>query len=147
MCLSLAFTLQYDDPNATISGILDELRQLGHTPDFPPSKLKSGSGEHCIWVIDRLADAALTSKGFTWRLPVYPEEEADEENIIEDDAELTLNQVEKELIAEEIEEDFEEEENILGLDDLKNLGAKDLVRDCKSITELSIRDCHQLVAQ
>ena len=60
-------------------------------------------------------------------MPVYPEEEADEENIIEDDAELTLNQVEKELIAEEIEEEFEEEENILGLEDLKNLGAKDLV--------------------
>ena len=59
---------------------------------------------------------------------MYPEEELDEENIIEDDAELTLNQVEKEMINEEIEEEFEEEENILGLEDLKKLGLKNQVR-------------------
>ena len=58
---------QYDDPNATISGILDELRQLGQLPDFPPSKLKQGCGEHCIWVVDRLADAALVAKNFAWK--------------------------------------------------------------------------------
>ena len=29
--------------------------------------------------------------------PIYPEEEADEENIIEDDAELTLDKMEEEI--------------------------------------------------
>ena len=67
--------------------------------------------------------------------PVYPQEEADEENIIEDDAELTLNQVEKELINEDIEEDFEEEENILGLDDLKRMSMKSSVSDSSHLAQ------------
>ena len=67
----------------------------------------------------------LVIKSITICSPVYPQEEADEENIIEDDAELTLTQVEKEIINEGIEEDFEEEENILGLEDLKRMSMKD----------------------
>uniref|UniRef100_A0A8C2JA67 Intraflagellar transport protein 57 homolog n=1 Tax=Cyprinus carpio TaxID=7962 RepID=A0A8C2JA67_CYPCA len=34
---------EYDDPNATISNILSELRALGGQLNFPPSKLKSDS--------------------------------------------------------------------------------------------------------
>lgn len=30
---------EFDDPNATISSILDEVRSLGYHPDFPPSKV------------------------------------------------------------------------------------------------------------
>ena len=55
--------------------------------------------------------------------PIYPEEELEEENIIEDDAELTLNQVEQDIVAED-EEEFEEEGEIMGLDDLKKLGKR-----------------------
>ena len=32
--------------------------------------------------------------------PIYPEEELDEENIIEDDSELNLNKMEEEMMAE-----------------------------------------------
>ena len=35
--------------------------------DFPPSKLKSGSGEHVCFVLDRLAEEALKRRGFTFR--------------------------------------------------------------------------------
>ena len=42
----------------------------GHTVDFPPSKLKQGCGEHCIYVLDRLADEALIATGFRWRKSV-----------------------------------------------------------------------------
>uniref|UniRef100_A0A8C8YXM9 Intraflagellar transport protein 57 homolog n=1 Tax=Prolemur simus TaxID=1328070 RepID=A0A8C8YXM9_PROSS len=50
---------EYDDPNATISNILSELRSFGRTADFPPSKLKSGYGEHVCYVLDCLAEEAL----------------------------------------------------------------------------------------
>lgn len=50
----------------------------------------------------------------------------DEENIIDDDAELTLNTAEDEIIDND-DDEFEEEENILGLDDLKKLGTKNQV--------------------
>jgi len=39
----------------------------GHKGDFPPNRLKSGSGEQCLWVLDRLADEALKTKNFSWK--------------------------------------------------------------------------------
>lgn len=35
--------------------------------DFPPSKLKSGSGEHVCIVLDQLAEEALKKTGFSFR--------------------------------------------------------------------------------
>ncbi|RXN34783.1 intraflagellar transport 57-like protein [Labeo rohita] len=88
---------EYDDPNATVSNILSELRVLGGQVDFPPSKLKSGSGEHVCYVLDQLVEKALKSKGFAWNRPLYPSVEVEEECVQEDDAELTLSKVEEEM--------------------------------------------------
>ncbi|KAK3887437.1 hypothetical protein Pcinc_008440 [Petrolisthes cinctipes] len=113
---------EYDDPNSTVSSILDHLRQLGVTVDFPPSKLKSGCGEHAIFVLDRLADFALKHVNFIWKKPIYPAEDGGgEDGEVEDEAELTLDKVEEEMMAEFDESNDEEEENILHMDDLKNL--------------------------
>ncbi|XP_017365913.1 intraflagellar transport protein 57 homolog [Cebus imitator] len=90
---------EYDDPNATISNILSELRSFGRTADFPPSKLKTGCGEHVCYVLDCLAEEALKYIGFTWKRPVYPAEELEEESVTEDDAELTLNKVDEEFVV------------------------------------------------
>ncbi|XP_067675036.1 intraflagellar transport protein 57 homolog [Haliotis asinina] len=113
---------EYDDPNSTISSILEEVRRFGHTIDFPPSKLKQGSGEHCIFVLDRLADEALKNIHFKWNRPSYPEEEMEEENVIEDeDAELTLNKVEDPIFGGGDDDDFEDDEPMMDLEGLKNL--------------------------
>ncbi|KAF3857744.1 hypothetical protein F7725_010945 [Dissostichus mawsoni] len=85
---------EHDEPNATVSNILSELRAF---VDFPPSKLKSGSGEFVCFV------------------PNYPAETTEEESVIEDDAELTLSKVEEEMI----EEPDDEEENVMDLEALK----------------------------
>ncbi|XP_076437384.1 intraflagellar transport protein 57 homolog [Babylonia areolata] len=113
---------EYDDPNATISSILDEVRKYGHTIDFPPSKLKQGWGEHCIYVLDRLADETLIATGFKWKTPQYPEEEAEDDNVVEDDSELNLNEIEKTMImgGDDDEED-EEDEPLMDLEGMKNL--------------------------
>lgn len=111
-----------DDPNATISLILDELKQLGHKPDFAPHRLKTGFGECCLWVLDRLADETLKAKNFSWKSPVYPEEEADEENIMEDDSEMNLNKVEEDLFQED--DEIEEEEHVMMVDDLQRKSGK-----------------------
>ncbi|XP_074544342.1 intraflagellar transport protein 57 homolog isoform X2 [Halichoeres trimaculatus] len=105
---------EYDEPNATVSNILAELRAFGVKVDFPPSKLKSGSGEHVCFVLNRLAEVALKRKGFTYKRPVYPKETTEEESVMEDDAELTLSRVEEEMI-----EPDEEEENVMDLEALK----------------------------
>ncbi|XP_031695803.1 intraflagellar transport protein 57 homolog, partial [Anarrhichthys ocellatus] len=90
---------EYDEPNATVANILAELRAFGVKVDFPPSKLKSGSGEHVCLVLDRLAEEALRRKGFSFRRPHYPTETTEEESVMEDDAELTLSKVEEEMIV------------------------------------------------
>ncbi|CAH6792397.1 Ift57 [Phodopus roborovskii] len=106
---------EYDDPNATISNILSELRSFGRTADFPPSKLKSGYGEHVCYVLDCLAEEALKYIGFTWKRPSYPVEELEEETVPEDDAELTLSKVDEEFV----EEETDNEENFIDLNVLK----------------------------
>uniref|UniRef100_A0A3Q3WC67 Intraflagellar transport protein 57 homolog n=1 Tax=Mola mola TaxID=94237 RepID=A0A3Q3WC67_MOLML len=103
-----------DEPNATVANILAELRAFGVKVDFPPSKLKSGSGEHVCFVLDRLAEEALRKKGFSFRRPNYPTETTEEESVIEDNAELTLSKVEEELIVGP-----EDEENVMDLEALK----------------------------
>nr|XP_057924788.1 intraflagellar transport protein 57 homolog isoform X2 [Doryrhamphus excisus] len=102
-----------DEPTATVSNILAELRAFGLKVDFPPSKLKSGSGEHVCFVLDRLADEALKRRGFSFKRPNYPTESTEEESVMEDDAELTLNKVE-----EFLEEPDEDEENLVDLEAL-----------------------------
>nr|XP_023414845.1 intraflagellar transport protein 57 homolog isoform X3 [Loxodonta africana] len=106
---------EYDDPNATISNILSELRSFGRTADFPPSKLKSGYGEHVCYVLDCLAEEALKYTGFTWKRPTYPVEELEDETVPEDDAELTLNKVDEDFV----EEETDNEENFIDLNVLK----------------------------
>lgn len=39
----------------------------GVSVDFPPNKLKQGFGEHALFVLDHLADAALKSTNFMWK--------------------------------------------------------------------------------
>ncbi|PIO23983.1 hypothetical protein AB205_0135230, partial [Aquarana catesbeiana] len=107
---------EYDDPNATVSKILTELRSFGGTADFPPSKLKAGYGEQVCYVLDFLTEEVLKHTNFTWKRPVYPSEELDEEVIVEDDAELTLNKFEDEIVEEESDND---EEHLVDLNILK----------------------------
>lgn len=83
--------------------------------DFPPSKLKSGSGEYVCFVLDRLAEEALRRRGFSFKRPSYPTESTEEELVIEDNAELTLSKVEEEMV----ETSDNEEENVMDLETLK----------------------------
>ncbi|XP_068424026.1 intraflagellar transport protein 57 homolog [Clinocottus analis] len=106
---------EHDEPNATVSSVLAELRAFGVTVDFPPSKLKSGSGEFVCFVLDRLAEEALRRRGFSFRRPDYPTETTEEESVMEDDAELTLSKVEEEMT----EEPDDEEQNVMDLEALK----------------------------
>ncbi|KAM8976045.1 intraflagellar transport protein 57 homolog [Pelodytes ibericus] len=107
---------EYDDPNATISKILSELRSFGIPADFPPSKLKSGYGEQVCYVLDCLTEEVLKNIGFTWKRPTYPSEEQDEDTIVDDDAELMLNKIEDEIAEDESDN---EEEHFIDLNILK----------------------------
>jgi len=116
---------EFDDPNAIISQITESVRAVNGSCDFPPQKLKSGCGEAAVATLDTLADAALKGRKFAWRAPEYPEEAAEEENIIEDDDnQLELNKLDAAPVDdidddEVMEED--EENDIMDLEGLKKL--------------------------
>ncbi|XP_043199829.1 intraflagellar transport protein 57 homolog [Amphibalanus amphitrite] len=113
---------EYDDPNVTISTILDHCRQLELHVDFPPSRLKQGSGEQVIYVIDRLADHALRTVNFQWEKPEIPPEEVVKQE--EDEAEITTEKVDEH--EEDVYSEEEEEGAVLNLEDLKNLSIQGL---------------------
>ncbi|XP_069060894.1 intraflagellar transport protein 57 homolog isoform X2 [Pleurodeles waltl] len=107
---------EYDDPNATISSILSEMRSFGVAVDFPPSKLKAGCGEHVCYILDCLAEEALKHIHFSWNRPSYPAEELEEETVMEDDAELMLDKVEGDIGGDDTDND---DENYIDLNVLK----------------------------
>nr|SVE73714.1 EOG090X0ADS [Daphnia atkinsoni] len=104
-----------DDPNATISNILDYVRRLGVAIEFPPNRLKQGYGEHVVFVLDRLADCALKINNFLWDQP----QEQDEEEVVEEENgsgdELDLDQVEEEMAAQYGSDDDEYDKDFFNL--------------------------------
>nr|CAD7455958.1 unnamed protein product [Timema tahoe] len=107
---------EYDDPNSTIASILDNLRATGTSVNFPPNKLKQGCGQQAVFVLDRLADAALKSTSFLWHKPEPPVELDHEEDVpVEDESELLLERVEEDMAAEGSDD---EEETLLRIEDL-----------------------------
>ncbi|XP_078037588.1 intraflagellar transport 57 [Augochlora pura] len=112
-----------DDPNSTIALILDYLREINIPIEFPPNKLKQGSGDHAIYVLDNLADNALKVLKFQWKkVEISPDEPNSEPEIEDDDAELILEKVEEEMMAEY----DDEEEDILHVDDITKLYGQNL---------------------
>uniref|UniRef100_A0A1B6D1U8 Intraflagellar transport protein 57 homolog n=1 Tax=Clastoptera arizonana TaxID=38151 RepID=A0A1B6D1U8_9HEMI len=109
---------EYDDPNSTIASILDATRDLGIVVDFPPNKLKQGSGKFAVYILNCLADKAMDHVKWTWKKPQPPIEVDIEESIIEDDAELLLEKIEEEMATEDTDDD---EDNLLNIDDLQNI--------------------------
>ncbi|XP_037516313.1 intraflagellar transport protein 57 homolog [Rhipicephalus sanguineus] len=113
-----------DDPNTTVSNILDVLRNMGTAIDFPPSRLKQGWGEHVIFVLDHLADKALRKKHFGWKTLLPPEEQLEEETLVDDAAEVTLEKIEEEMMEEQAADDEDDDDGpVMDLDGLRTLSA------------------------
>lgn len=62
---------QFDDPNATCSNIVAELKKLGIAFEFGPTKLKQAFGEACIYVLQNLVDLCILYTKFTFQQPVH----------------------------------------------------------------------------
>ncbi|KAI4463611.1 ift57/hippi [Holotrichia oblita] len=104
-----------DDPNTTVSNILDAVREFGIIVDFPPNKLKQGVGEHVTYILNCLAEKAIERMGFTLKKPMVQVEQDDESEIIEDESEIVLDRVEEEMLA--YYSDESDDDNIFNLND------------------------------
>ncbi|XP_065888739.1 intraflagellar transport protein 57 homolog [Dysidea avara] len=116
---------EYDDPNATISTILEESKKLGIPTSFPPAKLKPGCGEQVCSLLNNLVERALDSSHFKWKRPMHKEEKFEEEILEEDEAEVNLSKLDEEVLEDEVEADFEEGDAFLDLSEVKEFGIKE----------------------
>lgn len=70
---------QYDDPNATSTNILTELRVMGlPVTNLAPNRVRTGSGDAVLTILSLLADKALMAKAFSFRPVEYTMERYEE---------------------------------------------------------------------
>ena len=75
---------QYDDPTATATNILTELRAMNlPATNLPPNRIRQGHGEAALTILTLLADKALLTRGFVFRPVEYTMEKLDD--AIDDD--------------------------------------------------------------
>ena len=96
--------MEDDDPNAVISNIISEIRALGLSTDFPPSRLKGGSGDEVCYILNQVTSKALEASRFTWRRPEHKEESSAEETVEDDMMEDEIHPED-----DDIDEDYEDE--------------------------------------
>lgn len=94
---------QYDDPNTITSNIVAELKKLGTPIDFPPSRLRMGSGEEVCQILNNFAQQALKAQNWKWQKPVHTADDQQEEPDSDaNEAEITAGRMAE---AEEIDDE------------------------------------------
>eukprot|EP00743_Colponemidia_sp_Colp-15_P001821 GILK01001986.1.p1 GENE.GILK01001986.1~~GILK01001986.1.p1 ORF type:complete len:443 (-),score=105.37 GILK01001986.1:107-1261(-) len=94
---------KYDDPNTAVNNVVLELKKLGVDVDFPPAKLKTGSGEAVCTLLDALLNRTLERMHFQFRKPVFKEEPLADEAEIDEDAEINTDAIDEAVAGEEEE--------------------------------------------
>lgn len=105
---------QYDDPNTVTNNIVLDLKKLDILIDYPPSKLKSGSGEAVCQALFGLVQVALKAQRFKFKTPVIPEDDEDEGGADDND---------QDNIVDIANNDFDDDDDIA---ELVETGANDL---------------------
>lgn len=113
---------EYEDPNVTIHTILDALRTLIETVDFPITRLKQGFGPEVVEVLNVFANHALKEYYQPTRETVIVKgvtENEDEEEVTDpnEDTELEINFEEQFIL---IDEDIAENDFPLVSESLQN---------------------------
>ncbi|KAF7639827.1 hypothetical protein Mgra_00000747 [Meloidogyne graminicola] len=116
---------EFEDPNATISRILNSLKEEKefNNINIPANKLKSGAGKQCVLLLFHLTAIALERSGFQYG--IMQQEENEEENIQLDEnqvdnAELTTDQFDDDIeLAEDEDNPIMEDFDVINNDDLE----------------------------
>ncbi|KAJ3072594.1 Intraflagellar transport protein 57 [Podochytrium sp. JEL0797] len=96
---------QFDDPNASAANIVNELKKMGIPFEYGPHKLKQGYGEAVIFAIQSVIDKVVTSSGFVFQKPTHKVDDYPDEAEVDDDAEVTTENIEENFHHEEEEEE------------------------------------------
>ena len=99
---------QFDDPNATSTNILTELRVMGlPVANLAPGRIRQGSGEAVLTILTLLADKALMTRGFNFRPVEYSMERYDElaDPMADGAADVDSNDIDDNVAVDSDEED------------------------------------------
>ncbi|EPY41937.1 hypothetical protein AGDE_01986 [Angomonas deanei] len=99
---------QFDDPNASATTILAELKEMNvSAPNLSPNRIKQGSGETVLILLSALVDQALTHKGFQFRPVDYSKMEKYDElgDVADGDEDADMDQVEDNVVIDSDDED------------------------------------------
>uniref|UniRef100_A0AC35U3Q5 Intraflagellar transport protein 57 homolog n=1 Tax=Rhabditophanes sp. KR3021 TaxID=114890 RepID=A0AC35U3Q5_9BILA len=112
---------EYDDPTITLGRIMSEVKKMNLDEEFPQAKIRTGSGDVVIQLLDALANNALAYANFDWISITRPDEtkENDEAELLED----------IELVAEQYEDDTDEIPFAKDNDDMDHDGIPDISLD------------------
>lgn len=60
---------KYDDPMTVSTNIINECKKMGIACDYPPLKLRTGSGEQVLVLLHQLTAKALKKTNFAFKKP------------------------------------------------------------------------------
>lgn len=112
---------EFDDPNVIISKIIKSLNDMDIATDFQSSKLISGAGPICVYVLDCLATKVLKISTVQIQKPQMKIEENSSLDIVENDSEIILEKLDEQIVIESESDDERERNSIydLNLNDRK----------------------------
>ncbi|UJR20335.1 hypothetical protein I4U23_023466 [Adineta vaga] len=131
-----------DDQSVLLANIIAQFKKLGHDVAVSANKLRAGSGESIVYILNRLADDALKKNSFTWRSPEKPDElpDTDDAGGRDDDNEIDVNKIDEEMFNKDNDPDeYEEDETILNMEALTKLGLKSNSVGAAAMSEPEIR--------
>lgn len=140
---------QYDDPNTVTNNIVLDLKKLDVLIDYPPSKLKSGSGEAVCQALHGLVKVALKAQKFKFKQPVIPDDEDGEDGGEMGDGDDMEGNAD---IADMVNNDIDDDDDIAELveEGANDLKANDFENPDNAIIEAAIdpdewyRECQRV---
>lgn len=131
-----------DDQSVLLQNILIQFKKLGHETTISPSKLRSGSGESVVEILNSLADDALKRTSFSWQLPEKPDElfDNDETNQKDDDNEIDMNKIDEDMFNKDGDiDEYEEDDAVLNVEALTKLGIRSTSNILSNVNDNELR--------
>ena len=126
---------QYDDPMTVSTNVITECKKIGINCDYPPLKLKTGSGEQVVVLLHQLTAKALKKVGFAFKQPQFEQTKNEQVNKEEQGDEEMQEEVEEMgAMEEELEEgdhhvEINEDKQVI----VSNVPEKDWLLECERV--------------
>eukprot|EP01105_Mastigella_eilhardi_P018350 TRINITY_DN4239_c0_g1_i1.p1 TRINITY_DN4239_c0_g1~~TRINITY_DN4239_c0_g1_i1.p1 ORF type:complete len:467 (-),score=165.41 TRINITY_DN4239_c0_g1_i1:42-1256(-) len=101
-----------EDPNSVTALIIQELKKMGFTTDYPITRVRQGHGEVVCHILNQLINVVLSTTGFQFGQPAHDQTTGQEEEVIEETPEEVEAEQDDMIMADDapIEDEDDSEE-------------------------------------